>query len=149
MSSNYTSYAVIGIQIPMEDDVAVIGTKIMRNGCEHNVPLNKRFCSECGKPRITFARYLYWDNINLKSSKLDRVFDTDGENTYIGYIVSSGIYGSDATRRPLPDINAVRENIVNLGKTAKVPDGFKENFAKLIKDNLDSFGLWAVQYCSY
>jgi len=41
MSSNYTSYAVIGIQIPMEDDVAVISTKIMRNGCEHNVPLNE------------------------------------------------------------------------------------------------------------
>jgi len=150
MSASYKSYVVIGIQIPTMENGAAFVKRIPSNGCEHDIPESKKFCSECGKPRITFKeKRLYWDDIKLRSPTLCRAFDTNSENAYIGYIGSSGGYGSDATRMPLPDINAVRENIVNLEKTAEVPDEFKEDFARVIKDNLDSFGLWVVQYCSY
>ena len=153
MSASYTSYAVIGIEIALDGDGGpnLILPRTVR-GCEHEVPDDMKFCPECGKPREEETE-AYFDLQDLKLENLSTAFDTDYKHMYLGAVVEGDDY-SRGEKLPVSKCIKVLDElnkapIIIRRKEAKIPDEFKEILIKLIADNLESYGIWAVQYCSY
>lgn len=140
MGVDYYATALIGCEVPRD----VFFRTVKKRGCRSELVEGAQFCPSCGKPTWIEEEMGPWEvleddhklGLHLKGKAGEIVrfaFTTDEKRGFAGlYRIGAG---DDAGRLPWPD-RCVKEAT----REALEPLGLWDE---------ESFGLWAVQYCSY
>ena len=149
------SYAVIGIKLPTNDCGGWAKKHIiMKTNCDHKFPKKAKFCPECGTPRaeikceVSQSDYFYYEDMEKMAKKfcLKVCTDTDSRNVYVGSIAHADDDDWIIHNAVEPVLKNIELLIEALRKNKKAKFVFDE---KDLKEYYNSFGIYAVQNCSY
>lgn len=140
MSVDYTSFAVIGCEIP----VTSLEAYYLKRNCDHQIPDGAVYCPTCGKKVSQMTktvpqwysehnRRILSPNKEIVPNSLDVVFCTDEKRCFAGISISADD-AQHATSLFIPP--EIKTQVRNILESVGLWDESK-------------YGLWAVQYCSY
>lgn len=140
MSVDYTSYAVIGCEIP----VKALTTRNIKRACKHSIQSDHKFCPECGKPAwetgMGIPDWYQPDSDRIydkdKNDYVNLVFSTDQKHCIAGFWSRADNDNPKGFLTPSHLGSETREKVRAILESVGLWDESK-------------FGLYAVQYCSY
>jgi hypothetical protein len=134
MGVDYTAYAVVGCEVPVEK----LYRKVLCRGCKHDVPEGARFCPVCGAQAVIEDDELVYEEC---IGEFRIWWGTDQRVAVVGIGVSA--YDSDwLSRMPIEESQTATtmEMLYDELRATLLPLGLWD---------AERFGLYAILHCSY